>query len=135
MQHVRLEASEVVELASLVFAPLPAEAMLWGRAGPRRATMLVATFQHLLQGLGLAYGMGKGFVLSSLRSGGITALWQESRDLEQVRWRGRWSQMKTLDHYVQELPAARGLLSLSGLRRQELFALSDALPLLLHRLR
>ena len=42
------------------------------------------------------------FTLGGLRSGGATQHYLEHENLSQLLRRGRWSNVKTLDHYVQE---------------------------------
>ena len=45
-----------------------------------------------------------------LRGSGATALCLESEDLSLIQWRGRWAQLKTVEHYIQEV-AAQSLLA------------------------
>ena len=133
MQHVRLDSDLAVRLAHYVFYSVSKGTMLWGIDGPRRTSHFSTVFRALLEGVGLRYGMRQGFVLSSIRSGGITALWQDTKDIQKVRWLGRWSHVSTLDHYVQELAASRGLAHLRASQRQDLIILSDRLPGLVNR--
>ena len=62
------------------------------------------------------------FSLGSLRAGGATFLFGEfDEDLQRLAWRGRWRQINTLAHYVQELAASRiGMAWSSSVRRNQL---------------
>eukprot|EP00434_Breviolum_minutum_P041149 symbB.v1.2.036602.t1/scaffold5201.1/size46531/4 len=40
-----------------------------------------------------------------LRGSGATHMFMDSEDLARVQWRGRWSQLKTLEYYIQEVGA------------------------------
>ena len=74
------------------------------------ALALQRAFEALLQHLGIPYGDSQGLTLASLRGGGATWLYETTRSLELVRWRGRWAAIKTLEVYLQEV-AANALLA------------------------
>ena len=65
-----------------------------------RAARLTAMFGSALHELGVPYGVAHGYVLSSLRAGAITTLYQRCGDLQRVRWYGRWDSLRTMEHYV-----------------------------------
>jgi len=52
------------------------------------------------------------FTPASLRAGGATDLFLSGLPLDQLKFRGRWTNVKTLEHYVQEAGATRVLASL-----------------------
>ena len=49
---------------------------------------------------------------ASLRAGGATAKFNEGMDLGKLQYRGRWSALSTLQHYIQEATASLVLLNL-----------------------
>ena len=52
-----------------------------------------------------------------LRGSGATFLYLETEDLGLVAWRGRWSKVKTLEFYLQEVAAQLLLQQLPGWAR------------------
>ena len=132
-QHVRIETPGVVRFIRAVFGGRPREARLFSRAGayPMRARALAALFAAVLQFLRVPYGLSDGFVFSGLRAGGITSLFERSRDLPLTRWRGRWDSWRSMEHYIQELAASAAFADLPADVRRQVFRLSDALPRLI----
>ena len=63
-------------------------------------------FRHvsttLLQSLGIS-----GFTLASLRTGGATQQFKDHRNLGRLQYAGRWSNEKTVRHYLQEALSRR----------------------------
>ena len=46
-------------------------------------------------------GAGHGYTLAGLRGGGATLLYLRERNVPDLMRRGRWSNQKTLEHYIQ----------------------------------
>ena len=90
-------------------------------------------FGSALHELGVPYGVAHGYVLSSLRAGAITTLYQRCGDLQRVRWYGRWDSLRTMEHYVQELPQAAVFAELDATTRAQLAALARLLPQMIRR--
>ena len=68
-------------------------------------------WDHVLGRLGISVSMpSRGATPAVLRGSGATALYLESEDLSLIQWRGRWAQLKTVEHYIQEV-AAQSLLA------------------------
>ena len=132
-QHVRIETPGVVRFLRAVFGDRPRSAQLFSRVGayPLRARALAALFAAVLQFLRVPYGLNGGFVYSGLRAGGITSLFERSRDLSLTRWRGRWDSWRSMEHYIQELAASSAFADLPPDVRARVFRLSDALPRLI----
>ena len=64
-----------------------------------------------------------------LRGSGATHLYTFSEDINWVAWRGRWSRVRTLEYYLQEVGAQLLIHQLSDLARSRIFTLADfALP-------
>ena len=87
-------------------------------------------FQAGLAALGVPIGDKRRYVLSGLRAGGITAFFQHTQDMMLRRWRGRWDSLRTLEHYIQELPMAEQYARLPAAVRDKLARLSTLLPAL-----
>ena len=57
---------------------------------------------------------GLSLCLASLRAGGATELFKRSANLAIVQYAGRWSSLRTLQHYIQEAAAAQTLVRLDA---------------------
>ena len=76
-------------------------------------------------------GQARGFLLSGLRAGGITAYFNVTGDLAACQWRGRWDSARTMEHYIQEAPMAAAYADLPAAVRADITRLSNVLPALL----
>ena len=134
-QHVRIRSPGVVRFVRHVFGERTPDTILFTYLGayPQRARALAARFQAVLEYLEVPYGISSGFVFSGLRAGGITSLFERSGDLALTRWRGRWDSSRSMEHYVQELPASAAFAHLPQDTRARIFRLSDALPIAVRR--
>ena len=66
-----------------------------------------------------------------LRGSGATHMYLECEDLSRVQWRGRWSQLRTVEHYVQEVAAQTMLSRLPSFARHRIATFNAAAPDLL----
>ena len=82
-------------------------------------------FGSTLRGLRVPNGVPHGYVLFSLRAGAITTLYKRCGDLQRVRWYGRWDSLRTMEHYVPELPQAAVFAELDAATRAQLAALAS----------
>ena len=55
-----------------------------------------------------------------LRGSGATFLYLETEDVQLVAWRGRWSKLKTVEFYLQEVAAQLLLQQLSATSRAKI---------------
>jgi len=85
-------------------------------------------FDAIFRELGFSVRDGIGVTPASLRAGGATHLYQTTEDLALVRWRGRWTEDSSLEHYVQEMAAAELMSSLTPAVRRRVSALAAAAP-------
>ena len=136
-QHVRVCDPAVIALMYGAFGAWPLDAQLFRYAGPpaARGRKMAAYVQALCAALQVPYGEQAGFTLGGLRAGGVTALFQRHGDLDMVRWRGRWDDQRTMEHYIQELPMARAFADLPADVRAQLRALGRLLPYFLCSMR
>jgi len=135
-QHVRVSCPGVRALLWAAFGDWATHAALFQRHGTpsQREHALAWRFERLCQALDVPYGELRGVTFSGLRAGGTTAMFEATGDLALVRWRGRWDNMRTLEHYVQELPYWDFFPRLPAATRARVFALARLLPALLARL-
>ena len=73
----------------------------------------------------------KGATPAVLRGSGATHLYLTSEDLAKVQWRGRWSQIRTVEHYVQEVAAQTLVSQLDSLSKQRVKVFDAASDFLL----
>ena len=72
--------------------------------------------------LGVPAKEGTGVTPGSLRGGGATLLHEATEDMELVRRRGRWSQTKSAEIYIQEVGGLKFMAQLSGETRQHIIS-------------
>ncbi|CAE7745598.1 dnc [Symbiodinium sp. CCMP2456] len=101
-QAARVDPSDIVELLSVVFGPLPAAAKLW----PYSDGVLRRRLRTILDRLGLVNGEKPAFDLASFRPGGATWMLAQTENAELVRRRGRWLSGRVMEIYLQEITAA-----------------------------
>ncbi len=104
-QSAKLDFPDLVEITEFSFGSLQHSQRIW----PHSAQSLRTRLKQLLAGLGLQTGKdetGKPLDLGSLRAGGATFLMDYTEDSSFVMKRGRWSHLKTMQIYVQEVTSA-----------------------------
>ena len=97
-QHVIIEDAALARLLQKLLAPVPAYAMrqkLWHR--PARDFL---DLWH--QGLLAVGAPTANWLPAGLRGGGATENFLRNKDIQALRRRGRWTQMSTLERYLQE---------------------------------
>ena len=67
---------------------------------------------RLVQFFGIPYRDGAGLTLAGLRPGGATWAYLSDEPLLSIQWRGRWSCLRTLEHYIQEAASVAVLANL-----------------------
>ncbi len=100
-QHTTIEDPDAVGLLDLCLRHLSDEAPLW----PASPGVLRDRIGRLCRAVGVPWG-GTGLTCASLRAGCATELWRQTKDLSLCQWHLRHSDLRTLGHYIQELPAA-----------------------------
>ena len=80
----------------------------------------------VLHRLGIPHARAtKGATPAVLRGSGATHLYLATEDVQLVQWRGRWSKLKTVEFYLQEVAAQVLLHSLDSLSRERVKILAD----------
>ena len=123
-EHVLVEQLSLTQWLETALAGRSADELLF-RAGPR---VFTAAFAEVVRVLGLPVGDLRGLTPASLRAGGATWLFETTRDLELVRWRGRWASNRTLEVYIQEVAADRLLADVGDDVRSRVRRLAASAP-------
>ena len=128
-QHCKIDDPCVLAYVAKVFGALAPNASLFagGTSAYRRR------WDHVLGRLGISVSMpSRRATPAVLRGSGATALCLESEDLSLIQWRGRWAQLKTVEHYIQEVAAQSLLAQMPPEDRAVVKLFADAAGPLLH---
>ena len=68
------------------------------------------------------------FSPASLRPGGATQFFLDEVPVDRIKFLGGWSNIRTLEHYIQEAVAIRSLLQLPQSVQQQLYAMHSLFP-------
>jgi len=125
-QHVLLEClglATLLRACRAAMATSPPDARIWAGADHEYFRIFVGVARDLgLASLHLTPG--------GLRGGGATDHWLRRRDVQALRRRGRWTNVKTLERYVQEgasqLQQQQSLPNAAAARLDSLAALAPA---------
>ena len=128
-RHCKIDDPVVLQFVSKVFGPLqPTECLFAGGHSAFRRRWDAA-----LSRLGIPSSQrDRGATPAVLRGSGATHLYLTSEDLAKVQWRGRWSQLKTVEHYVEEVAAQTLVSQLDDLTKRRVQVFCDASDCLLH---
>jgi len=121
VQHVLLEEVGVVRFVAWAVGRLESETRIW----PRSAYYFVRCWDEVFGSvLRLTVHGDAALTPASLRAGAATEVYKQTRDLSKVRWMLRHQDEGTLEHYIQELPAAlaRARLCSASAAHVQLFA-------------
>lgn len=76
--------------------------------------------------IGVPHGRAqKGATPAVLRGSGATHLYLATEDVQLVQWRGRWTKLKTVEFYLQEVAAQLMLHRLDVLSRERVKTLAS----------
>lgn len=101
-QHCKIDDPVVLAYVEKVFGGLPREAALF----PGGASAYRRRWNVVLQKLGIPHmTQFAGATPGVLRGSGAAFHYLQCEDLNLVQWRGRWAQLKTVEHYIQEVGA------------------------------
>jgi len=122
-QHSKIDDKVVLDFVTHVFGKLPSDARLFGVS----ASAYRRRWDLVLAKLGVPSSMlVHGATPGVLRGSGATALYLQTEDLNLIQWRGRWAQLKTVEHYIQEVGAQSLLSTLSAETRDLVKLFADA---------
>ena len=127
-QHVRIDDRSIQLLAWCVFSHLQLEAKLF----PASTASFRRQWNCVLDRLEVPRRQAEGGATpGTLRGSGATFEYLETGDISRIQWRGRWAQVKTLEHYIQEVGAQLFLFNLSESSRTKIQSFSGHLSSIL----
>lgn len=122
-QHGRIDDEFVIKVAFQAFGGLPpAERLFHGSMSTFRKQ-----WNCIMQHLGVPHSQSlHGATPGVLCVSGATYLYSTSEDVNWVAWRGRWSRVRTLEYYLQEVAAYVLMHTLSPQAKERIDLLSRA---------
>lgn len=124
-QHVRVDDCSLVDLAFCLLNRLSLEEMIF----PASTAEFRRQWNALLDKLGIPRRQSDhGATPGTLRGSGATHEYLQGSDITQIQWRGRWSRLRTLEYYIQEVAAQLFLFNLSPEARSNISCLEQHLP-------
>ena len=101
-QHAKIDEDVVVAFLTVVFGHFAPGQPLW----PGSSSAFRKRCDVLLEGLDVpTKDAQKEVTPGSLRGSGATHFYLDCEDIPRIAWRGRWSQVKTLELYLQVVAA------------------------------
>ena len=122
-EHVKISDPDAIRFAVEYFSALDFEERLFGASIHAYRSQWNAIMDRLRIPCRQAQ---RGITPGSLRGSGATALYLQTEDIPLICWRGRWTRMKTLEFYLQEVAAQVLLHSLPQPVQKMIFHLSSA---------
>ena len=101
-QHVKVDGPDIISFVDAVFGDAALDSRLYdGSLGMYRNQ-----WNAIMKRFGIPYlQIQHGLTPGTLRGSGATALYLMTEDIPLICWRGRWSRVKTLEFYLQEVAA------------------------------
>ena len=122
-QHGRIDDESIIALSFAVFGRLPLEARLY----PASLTSFRKQWDLVMTRLGVPCRQAtNGATPGVLRGSGATYLYSATEDINWVAWRGRWSRVRTLEYYLQEVASYLLIHQLHPLAKARIAAFSEA---------
>eukprot|EP00438_Fugacium_kawagutii_P036259 Skav223698 [mRNA] locus=scaffold1907:175367:179896:+ [translate_table: standard] len=126
-QHARIDDPTVILLSQKLFGALPAETRIF----PGSVAVFRRQWNAVLDHLEVPRRQAqRGATPGTLRGSGATHLYLQDMDLSKIAWRGRWSRLRTLEYYIQEVGAQLFLFQLNASARQRISDLSSNIGLI-----
>ena len=127
-QHGRVDDTSIIEFVEAVFSKVPLDSRLY----PASMTTFRKQWNAIMQSLGVPHKqLDSGATPGVLRGSGATFLYSMTEDVSWVAWRGRWSRIRTLEYYLQEVAAQMMIHTLSPASKSKIEVLSNASPAVL----
>lgn len=122
-QHGRVDDTSVIQICEALFFNLALDEKIF----PGSITSFRKQWNSIMKRLGVPCTQAaKGATPGVLRGSGATYLYSCSEDINWVAWRGRWSRVRTLEYYLQEVGAQMLIHELDPLSRARVTSLADA---------
>ena len=122
-QHGRVDDSSIIRICESLFFTLPLDEKIF----PGSITSFRKQWNSIMKRLGVPCTQAaRGATPGVLRGSGATYLYSCSEDINWVAWRGRWSRVRTLEYYLQEVGAQMLIHELDPISRSRITSLADA---------
>ena len=122
-QHGRIDDFETILVLEALFFQLP----LSGRLFHGSITTFRKQWDAVMICLGIPHRQDqRGATPGTLRGSGATFLYSGCEDPTWIAWRGRWSRVRTLEYYLQEVAAQLLIHELSPVSRSKIQILSNS---------
>ena len=130
-QHARIDDESLIFLARCIFGPLPLDVRLFGASPAVFRRQWNCLFDHL----GIPRRQAaRGATPGVLRGSGATHEYLQTSDIAQIQWKGRWSRLRTLEYYIQEVAAQLFMFELPVETRHRITMLESQLSVVLEHL-
>ena len=121
-QHAKIEDCLVIRFLDALLGDEPMNHPLF----PASASAYRKQWDHIMERLDVPHSRAsRGATPAVLRGSGATHLYLATEDVQLIAWRGRWTKLKTVEFYLQEVAAQLILQSLPSLARNRIAFLSD----------
>ena len=122
-QHGRVDDLEIISVLEALFYNLPLDGHLFHGS----ITTFRKQWDAVMSCLGIPHRQDqRGATPGTLRGSGATFLYSGCEDPAWIAWRGRWSRVRTLEYYLQEVAAQLLIHELSPVSRSKIQILSNA---------
>jgi hypothetical protein len=121
-QHVRISDVLTVHYLHAVFASAAPGVLLIGLSPAQFRCRWSKLLTHLSIPVSSA---DSGATPGCLRGSGATWFYQATEDVPRIAWRGRWTRVQTLEHYLQEVAGQVLLAGLSANHRTSIKLLAE----------
>lgn len=122
-QHGRVDDCEIISVLEALFYDLPLSGHLYHGS----ITTFRKQWDAVMVCLGIPHRQDqRGATPGTLRGSGATFLYSGCEDPAWIAWRGRWSRVRTLEYYLQEVAAQLLIHELSPVSRSKIQILSNS---------
>ena len=128
-QHVKLDDASLLMFLRCLYFDWALDARLF----PASPAVFRRQWNALFDHLGIPRRQTeRGVTPGVLRGSGATHSYIENEGIPAIQWRGRWSRLKTLEYYIQEVAAQLFLFDLDDSVRRRISMLEGELATVLH---
>jgi hypothetical protein len=121
-QHAKIEDALIVRYIEMVYGGFSLDAKLF----PGSASVYRRQWDRIMERLEIPHTRKhRGATPAVLRGSGATHLYLATEDIQLIQWRGRWTKLKTVEYYLQEVAAQVILHQLNELARHRIQFLSE----------
>ena len=102
-QHGRIDDEWTIRILHHLFGSVPLDSKIY----PYSLATFRKQWNAVMSQLGIPHSQaGHGATPGVLRGSGATFMYTQVEDVSWIAWRGRWSRLRTLEYYLQEVAAS-----------------------------